>query len=122
MGRLINIEWFSTDEAYQQEREDVNTIRRLSAKAQNEPDDLHQARFQISKRIKDRFKGKIICRSPGTIGRDGLPLVKLPGKRRITVEIEPTEREKAIFSYNANAEKEEYVTHPPMQLALTLCD
>lgn len=112
MGRLINVPWFATDEAYQQERDDMKTIRRLSA-TKNRPadqDGLQEARVQISTRIKNRFKGRMLCRSPGTIGQDGKPLVNLPQKRRITLEIEPTPREKVIFEKNANTTRAEYVS------------
>ncbi|KAJ8690094.1 hypothetical protein PTI98_012931 [Pleurotus ostreatus] len=110
MGRLINVPWFATDEAYQQERDDMKTIRRLSA-TKNRPadqDGLQEARVQISTRIKNRFKGRILCRSPGTIGQDGKPLVNLPQKRRITLEIEPTPREKVIFEKNANTTRADF--------------
>ncbi|KAF9488603.1 hypothetical protein BDN71DRAFT_1535020 [Pleurotus eryngii] len=107
MGHLINVAWFSTDVAYKQEQDDLNTIRRLSGKKFVKQDVLQAVRVQISTHIKNRSQGKIICCSPRMIGKDGKPLVSLPAKRHIILEIEPTMQEREIFKINANTEKDD---------------
>lgn len=109
MGRLVNIKWFLGDEAYAQERADFNQIRRLAGMKNSltAPDELQELRMEISTRHREHFQGRILCRSPGTLGRDGKPLVPLPPKYHITLELDPTDREKEIFATNADEIKEE---------------
>lgn len=117
MGRLVGIAHFFTEEAHEQEKEDVRNIRRAKKAMEMVDDPLASGDEESSnlvaeeqtaavRRMHRLFEDRIIRRSQDSKTPTGEPLVTLPPHKEIMGILTLTEREMKIINVLAEIAEE----------------
>jgi hypothetical protein len=105
MGRLTGVRYFSTQEAYDEEKMDIAEIRRAKASLGDdydpleiehvEEDPIRDVQVAISQRIQGQFDRRVLRRIIESVDWEGKKLVELPPlhKHTVLLSLQPFERD-----------------------------
>lgn len=112
MGRLLGIEYFLTEQAYKEEKEDASRLRQLKRVGGEETDlndpnnGLRDCHIEIAQRMQTRFANRILRRTANSLDWKGEKLIDLPPYVDIPVIVKPTPREMEIITELADDVKD----------------
>lgn len=118
MGRLTGVAHFFTEDAHQEEKNDVITLRKARREQMqddyddndNENDDdgpIKLCQHSIAQRMQGQFQGRFIRRTIDSKDRHGDSLLKIPPYKSIHAILDLTERETALIEAKAEKIKDE---------------
>ncbi|KXN81008.1 Nuclear protein STH1/NPS1 [Leucoagaricus sp. SymC.cos] len=107
LSRLVGIPYFSTEEAYDEERADTSRICKAKkedkAEGNQDGEKARAEELQIVRRLQKPVHGHFLHRTTKTISSDGAPLLNLPPCTDIVGLLTLTEREMDIIRERAEA-------------------
>lgn len=117
MGRLTGLPHFFTSDAYEEEKEDIRTLRRARKEMQdeaymsddNEEDLVKFHQIEIAQRMQRQSQGHTLRRTTASLNFNGEELVALPPCETTYAYLNLTERELQIITANGEALEETYV-------------
>ncbi|TEB03945.1 hypothetical protein FA13DRAFT_1569793, partial [Coprinellus micaceus] len=104
MGRLVGLPYFSSENLFDQERQDLADLRRAkiakleeSSEGDEDADEsqcpVRLEQTAIAKRIQEKFDGRVIRRTAASLKPDGTPLIDLPPLTVVHAFLQLTQRE-----------------------------
>jgi SNF2 family DNA or RNA helicase len=119
MGRLVGVPHFLTQEALDEEKADLSSLRR--AKTGDSEDavagsdnDILECQMAIAHRMQKQFMGRILRRTTDSKDWEGKPLISIPPHEEIRIIVKPTEREMDIISELSDDVKDRYAIFNPV--------
>jgi hypothetical protein len=124
MGRLTGIPFFLSSAAYQEEKDDVRTLRRAregkdlpvddddDALEENDQGNVKGLQVAIAQRMHRQSEGHILRRTVESLDWKGNTLVPLPPCETIHGYLDLTERELKIITANGQSLKDRSVVEP----------
>lgn len=117
MGRLTGIHHFLSEEAYEEEKEDLRSLRRARSELpkdynpleENDQDPIKLCQVIIAQRMQRQFEGHILRRTTESKNWMGEALVPLPPCDTVYANLDLTPRELRVITLNGQALKERYV-------------
>ena len=112
MGRLTGVPHFFTEEAHQEEKNDVANLRRARREKaddddeDDEDDPVKLCQYSIAQRMQAQFEGRVIRRTIDSKDWQGRVLLNLPPYKAIHAILDLTERETALIAKKAEEVKD----------------
>jgi hypothetical protein len=114
MGRLTGMSHFFTEEAHQEEKNDISNLRKAKKeqpeddydKEAEDDDPIKSCQNSIAQRMQARFEGRVIRRTIDSKDWKGNSLLNLPPYKAIHAILNLTERETAVIAKKAEEVKD----------------
>lgn len=116
MGRLTGIPHFLHEGAWEEEKEDMRSLRRARKELpddydpleENEQDPIKLCQVVIAQRMQQQSQGHILRRTLDSLNWKGKPLVRLPKCKTAYAYLDLTPRELKIITASGQSLKERY--------------